>query len=107
VRHTVHEPIDRQVFRPNTIEWRKPAAKHVIQASELTGTLDRADIRRFFDCTNECRVTSLIAADRAQRFLGEIEAALTRPNALRERHECRGEALAVLGGLPKQMVRET
>jgi hypothetical protein len=78
----------------------------VIQASELTGALDRADVRRFFDCADECRVTSSIAANRTQLLLSEVEAAGAWSDALGQRHERSGEPLAVLGWLTKEVIRE-
>jgi hypothetical protein len=36
----------------------------MIQTAKLTGTLDRADVRRFFDGADERGVTSLVAANR-------------------------------------------
>jgi hypothetical protein len=79
----------------------------MIEAPELTGTLDRADVRRFFDCADECRVTSLIAADRTQLFFGEVEARGARADALGECQEHAREALAVLCRLAQEVVGQS
>jgi hypothetical protein len=76
----------------------------MIQASELTGALDRADIRRFFDCADERGVTPLIAANRTQLFFSEIEAPGTRPYALGQRHERGSQPLTDFGRLSQEMV---
>jgi hypothetical protein len=78
----------------------------MIQASELTGAFDCADIRRFFDGANERGVTPLITANRAQLFLGQIEAPSAWPDSLSERDERRCQPLAELGRLPQEVVRE-
>jgi hypothetical protein len=78
----------------------------MIQASELTGALDRADIRRFFDCADERRVTPLIAANRTQLLFGEIEAPLTGADALGKRHERSREPLAMLCWLAQEVIRQ-
>ena len=107
LRHTVYQPIDREVLGPDAVERRKSASENMIQASELTGALDRADIRRFFDCADERRVTTLIAANRTQLLFSEIETALTGADALSQRHERSREPLTVLSRLTQEVIRQT
>jgi len=104
LRHTVHQSIDREVLGSDAIQRRKSASENMIQAPELTGALDRADIRRFFDCADERGVTPLIAANRTQFVLGEVEAPGTRPHALGQRHERGSEPLAGFGGLSQEVI---
>ena len=75
--------------------------------AELTGALDRADVRRFLDDADERGIAPRIAADRAQLFFGEIEAPRARPHSLRRASASAvGEALALLGRLLQQVVRQ-
>lgn len=106
LRHTRYQSIDREVLGSDAVERRKSASENVIQASKLTGALDRADIRRFFDCADERGVTSLIAADRTQFLLRQVEAPRARPHAFGQRHERGSQSLTVLRGLTKEVVGE-
>jgi hypothetical protein len=106
VGHTIDEAIDGQILGANAIERRKSAAENVIQTPELTGALDRADIRRFFDCADECGVTPLIAADRTQLVFGQVEASRAGTHAFREPEEGVREPLGMLRGLAEKVVRQ-
>ena len=57
-------------------------------------------------CIRDSRVTPLIAANRTQLFLGEVEAPRAGPDAFSQRHERGGEPLAVLGRLTQEVIRQ-
>ena len=94
--HSRQQRIDGEISRTHAVERRQPSAEHVIEASELAGPLDRADVRRLLDDADQRRVAPRIAADRTDVVFGEVEAARARSHALAEGDQRVCETLALL-----------
>jgi hypothetical protein len=97
---------NREIIRPDAIQRRQPSAEYVVEAAEFTGALDGSNVRCFLDRTDDCRITSRIAADGAERFLSEIEALGTRTNFFGQSYERVSEPAALIRGLLQEMVGE-
>src|SRR5437867_3775873 len=94
------------MFGTDAVERRQTSAEHVIHAAKLPGPLDRSDVRRLLDHADDRRVTARVAADDAERVLGEVEAALARTNPVAEREQRFREAATLFLRLLQQMIRE-
>jgi hypothetical protein len=95
------------ILRTDSIKWRQAATQDVIDAPELTGSLDSPDIGSLFYCADDSRIPARVTANGAEILLREIEALWTRANLLRECLERARQSLGLLGGLLQEVIGKT
>ncbi|CAI7674331.1 unnamed protein product, partial [Penicillium discolor] len=71
-----HELGDPEVVRTDARDGADRAAEHVVQAAELPRALDRRDVLRVLDHTDQCLVAAGVATDRAAFLLRDVAADL-------------------------------
>jgi len=62
VRHPTDQRLHRKIFRPNAIQRRKPAAKHMEAAGKQPGPIQRPKIGNLLHHAQQPGVTTVIAA---------------------------------------------
>ena len=65
----------RSCSGPIALDRRDRALQHVVATAELAGALDRDDVARLLDHAEQRGVAPIVAAERAQLALGDVEAA--------------------------------
>src|SRR5207237_359159 len=69
-----------EVVGADSLDRADRPAEHVVPPMELARLLDRDDIFRFFDHTNDGEVASRVAADAALRLFSDVAADLAEPH---------------------------
>ena len=64
-----------QLLGPDALERAHRAEQHVVAAVELAGALDGDDVARLLDHAHDVAVAAVVAAERAQLLVGDVEAA--------------------------------
>jgi hypothetical protein len=99
--------VDAQMLRLDAVERRERAAEHVVEPAELAGPLDREQVDRLLDDADQRVVTSRVAADRADVFLGEVPALVAEADALLDLLDRRRERERLVLRPLQQMEGET
>ena len=102
-----HEQLlDPQLLGTDALDRRDRALQHVVPAAELLRALDRDDVARLLDDAQHGRIAPLVATERAQLTLGDVEAPAAPRDALLRLDDRRGEPLRVLGRRLQQVERD-
>src|SRR5439155_284723 len=66
--------LDAQLLGPDAFDRRDRPLQHVVAALELAGAFDRDDVTRLFDDAEDACVAPVVAAERAELALADVEA---------------------------------
>ena len=87
------ELADPKPLRSDAIDGRDGPVEDVIQPLELAGPLEGEDVERLFDHAESTAVAPGVAADRARRGVGQIEALVAEHDLLLDPRDRVGELL--------------
>ena len=87
---------DPQVLGLDSVEGRKRAAEHVVEAAVLVRALERDDVHGLLDDAHDRSVAAAVEADGAELLLGQIAAVAAEPNALLDLRDRRCERVCLL-----------
>lgn len=65
-RNAAHELVDAEVVGTNSFQRRKAPTKNVVETRKQPGTIERPEVRDFFDDAQHLLVAAGIAADAAR-----------------------------------------
>ena len=82
---------DPQPVRADPVDRRDRAVEDVVEALELAGPLEGEDVERLLDDAQPGRVAARVAADRAERLVADVEAALAEDDLVADVDEGRGQ----------------
>ena len=82
---------DAEPVRADAIDRRDRAVEHVVEAAELAGPFEREDVERLLDDAQPASSRARVAADRAERRVADVEAALAEHDLVAGGDERRGE----------------
>ena len=100
------ELADLELLGADPLERAHRAEQHVVSTAELAGLLDGHDVTRLLHHAHHRRAATVVAADRAQRSFGDVEASFTEPDARLGIGDREGEAGGVLGGHLQEVERD-
>ena len=95
---------DLETVRPDAVDRRDRAMEDVVEALELGRPLEREDVERLLDHAQLEHVARLVAADRAERRVADVEAALAEHDLVAHGDERRGERPGIRVGGAQEVV---
>ena len=95
---------DLQALGADAVDRRDRAVEDVVEALELGRPLEREHVERLLDDAQPALVAARVAADRAQRLVADVEAALAEDDLVAHGDERRGERPRLRVGRAQQVV---
>ena len=102
----LEELADLEPLGPDAVDRADRAVEHVVAAAELAGPLDRQHVERLLDDAQLAVVAARVAADRAQRGVADVEAALAEHDLVADGDQRARERARLRVGRAKQVERQ-
>lgn len=99
--------LDVELVRADAIHWTDDTAENVVEAFPGSAVFDGNDVTGFFNDADAVFVALAAFADRAELFVGEIEAAFAVMDAVAAVGDGIGEGVGDFLRLLQQMIGET
>ena len=100
------ELADLEPLGADAVDRADRAVEHVVAAAELAGALDGEHVQRLLDDAQPAVVAARVAADRAQRRVADVEAAVAEHDLVADGDQRPRERARLRVGRAQQVVRQ-
>ena len=104
--HAGEELADLEAVRPDAVDRADRAVQDVVPAPELPRPLDGEDVERLLHHAHPAVVAAGIAADRAERRVADVEAAVAEDDLVADGDQRAGERAGLRVGGAQEVVGE-